>query len=217
MRNLVKILSLSLILGTAVPLSALDATSRLGAEMKMLSTPVGLGVLFGWRYLFHSSPYFSIGGAGYTGQIATGTTGSYGYGGLIGAFHIPFSSQVSMEVSILGGGGGGRLGDSTSFGGTLIEPGIGFSFKLGKAVQFVVGGSYLWMPGAASGTGASGGIKFEFLSDHRPDPVVSREPIREPVREPVRDPRVAPTPVAPGTQSSNNSNPALRTPSSTRD
>lgn len=141
-------------------------------------TPVGTGILFGWRYLFHTSPYFTVGGAGYTGQISTGTTSSYSYGGMIGAFHVPFTPTTLMEITILGGGGGGRLGDGTIFGGTVVEPGLGFSFKLGKAVQFVVGGSYVWMPGAAQGTGMSGGVKFEFLSDNRPDPTVPPPAVR---------------------------------------
>lgn len=196
---------------------ALEATSRLGAEMKAIQTPSGAGILFGWRYLFHTSPYFSIGGAGFTGQIATGATGSFSYGGMIGAFHVPFTQLVSMEVTILGGGGGGRLGDGTYFGGTVVEPGLGFSFKLGKAVQFVAGGSYVWMPGSAQGTGPTGGVKFEFLSDHRSEPVVPRDP----PREAIRDLRPAPAATPPGPVSapqSYNANPVPnRATASTRD
>lgn len=176
----------------STPSQAADGFSRLGAEIKALTTPIGLGVLFGWRYLFHTSPYFSVGGAGYTGQIASGTTSSYSYGGMIGAFHIPFNSQTQMEVTILGGGGGGRLGDGTFFGGTVVEPGLGFSFKLGKGVQFVVGGSYVWMPGATQGSGMSGGVKFEFLSDNRPEPTVP-PPSTRPAPEAAR-PTAAPIP-----------------------
>ncbi len=154
---------------------ALDATSRLGAEVKALQTPAGMGILFGWRYLFHTSPYFSVGGAGYTGQISGTSTASYSYGGMIGAFHILLSPSTSMEVTVLGGGGGGKLDTGVFFGGTVVEPGLGFSFKLGKAAQFVAGASYVWMPGSAQGTGFSGGVKFEFLTDHRPEPTVSRE------------------------------------------
>lgn len=193
---------------TSVPARADEGFSRLGAEMKAIQTPIGMGILFGWRYLFHSSPFFSIGGAGYLGQISSGTTSSYSYGGMIGAFHIPLTNGVAAEVTILGGGGGGRLGDGTFFGGTVLEPGLGFSFRLGKDVQMVAGASYVWMPGSTSGTGISGGFRFEFLSDNRPEPVVPRESreLRAPVAvapanpAPQAAPMVRTTPVAPTTR-----------------
>jgi hypothetical protein len=202
------------------PVFALDTTSRLGAEMKAIQSSIGTGILFGWRYLFHTSPYFSVGGAGYTGQLASGQTASYSYGGLIGAFHVPFSQLVSMEVTFLGGGGGGRIGDGTFFGGTVVEPGLGFSFKLGKSVQFVAGGSYVWIPGSAQGSGVSGGVKFEFLSEHKADPVVSRPtnptPAAAPTAPPVTQSSATPTPAHAGNRAtaSNRGTPANSAPSS---
>lgn len=148
---------------------AIDTASRLGADIRVLVGTNGIGTAFGWRYLYHPNSNFAIGGAGYTGQMNGTPTYSYSFGGMTGILRVVFSPTISTELTMLAGGGGGQLADATYFGGTVLEGGLGIGIRLGKQVLFSPHASYVWMPSSTLGTAVSAGVRFEFITDHKPE------------------------------------------------
>jgi len=152
---------------------ALENVSRIGAEMKLLIIPDANVIAYGWRYMYSPSEYFSMGGAGYTGQLTgAADTGSYSYGGLSASFNWAPTDFFRMELGLTAGGGGGfRSSTGLQLGGAIVEPTASFAFQLGRNVGMAAMAGYIWMPTSAIGTGYSVGLRLEFNSD-RPAPAV---------------------------------------------
>lgn len=159
---------------------ALENTSRIGAEMKLLIIPDANVIAYGWRYMYSPSEFFSMGGVGYTGQLTgAADTGSYSYGGLSASFNWQATEYFRMELGITAGGGGGfRSSTGLQLGGALVEPNFNLAFQLGRNVGLAATGGYIWMPTSAIGSGYSVGLRLEFNSD-RPAPVSRQAPAQQ--------------------------------------
>lgn len=139
--------------------------SKIGAEIRGVKNGAAFGLLFGFRYVSYESDSFLIGGAGYTGQLTSGATGSFSYGGLLAGFAGNISSKLDYEFSLLAGGGGGFMGTDASGvgGGIALEPGAAIGLVVGKSVRSSLSAGYVLIPSSGSFSGFTFGLRFDFL------------------------------------------------------
>lgn len=148
--------------------AALDGVSRIGADIKLFRSASSTVMLYGWRFLYNPSEAFSIGGAGFTGQMTGSSTGSYSYGGLSAAFNLSLTHTTRLEFGLIAGGGGGFDNSNNQSGGIVVEPTLSVAFGLGKNVGAALQGGFLWMPTSSAFTGFTVGLRFEFFADRAP-------------------------------------------------
>lgn len=157
---------LALFLGLGVSSAWADPStgkaSRFGAEVKGFQSGKALGVLYGWRFMSYESDSFSMGGAGFTGQLSQ-DAGTFSYGGLLGTYSTRLGRKMELDLSLVAGGGGGTVSGNTTGGGVMLEPGLGFNFILGNSVRSVLGAGYIWTPASPDFSGLTFGIRFDFL------------------------------------------------------
>ncbi|MBI4924552.1 MAG: hypothetical protein HY843_01395 [Bdellovibrio sp.] len=136
--------------------------SRISSEIKGIKNSAAIGVLFGSRYMSYESESFSVGGAGYTGQISGGAAGSFSYGGILVGYTHSFAKKAELELSLLGGGAGGFQAATTG-GGVVLEPSVALNFLLGKTVRICLNSGYAWVPSLTAFSGITLGLRFDFL------------------------------------------------------
>lgn len=165
MKNRYLLFMIALICGSG--LHAKELPSKISTEIGAYMTSGALGILYGWRYSHYRSEYFCAGGAGYTGQLNGTNNGTFSYGGLTVAISKTYKNTATLEFSLLAGGAGGTLG-STTEGGIVVEPNLALSFVLGDTVHAGINAGYVWLPSAATFSGFSYGVRFDFITDPEP-------------------------------------------------
>ncbi|MGK5086459.1 hypothetical protein WDW86_02780 [Bdellovibrionota bacterium FG-2] len=146
-------------------------TSKVGAEIKGVQNTTATGILFGWQYAGYESDIFTIGGAGYTGQLTGNSPGSFSYGGLKAGLQGNFTANVNIQFNLLAGGGGGFAGTTVSGGGIVLEPGVSLGIQLGKTVMSNICAGYIYMPSKTEFSGITAGLRVDFLNFETPKAV----------------------------------------------
>ena len=166
MKHRYRYLLLAPLLSALLPIQVsanMESISKIGAEIRAYRPSKGAGVLYGWRYVHYRSDSFTIGGAGYTGQLNGTSAGAFSYGGLTAVYAGKLGTNTRIELGLLAGGGGGYTNDGSEAGGVLLEPDFAFGFMLGKTVELGLNAGYIYMPNSTTFSGLCAGVRMEFL------------------------------------------------------